>query len=58
MTIVIIGLKMLFLEPNANDPLNHDSAHVMRTDFEQFKKNVRTSLKGGSVGGESFPKLL
>jgi ubiquitin-conjugating enzyme E2 M len=58
MSIVLIGLKMLFLDPNSNDPLNHEAAGVMRVDIEQFKANVKKSLKGQSVSGESFPKLI
>ena len=56
--IVLIGLRMLFLEPNANDPLNHEAANVMRNDFTLFKNNVKKSLKGNSVDGQSFPKLI
>ena len=56
--IVIIGLKMLFLEPNSNDPLNHEAAAVMRNDFTLFKSNVKKSLKGQTVDGQSFPKLI
>ncbi len=57
-SIVLIGLKMLFLEPNANDPLNHEAANVMRADPTLFKNNVKRSLKGQSVDGQSFPKLI
>lgn len=56
--IVLIGLRMLFLEPNANDPLNHEAAAVMRTDFALFKNNVKKSLKGQTVDGQTFPKLI
>eukprot|EP00826_Nyctotherus_ovalis_P023568 TRINITY_DN1811_c0_g2_i2.p1 TRINITY_DN1811_c0_g2~~TRINITY_DN1811_c0_g2_i2.p1 ORF type:complete len:187 (-),score=52.90 TRINITY_DN1811_c0_g2_i2:4-564(-) len=56
--IVLIGLKMLFLEPNSNDPLNQEAASVMRNDFSLFKSNVKKSLKGQSVDGQSFPKLV
>ena len=56
--IVLIGLKMLFLEPNSNDPLNQEAASVMRNDLTLFKNNVKKSLKGQSVDGESFPRLV
>ncbi len=56
--IVLIGLKMLFLEPNANDPLNHEAANVMRSDPTLFRNNVKRSLKGQTVDGQSFPKLI
>ena len=58
MNIVLIGLKMLFLEPNPDDPLNLKAAEEMRDNFEQFKSNVKKSLKGQTVNGQSFPKLI
>ncbi len=57
-TTVLIGLRMLFLEPNPNDPLNQEAAAVMQTDPALFKNNVRKSLKGYSVDGHSFPRLV
>lgn len=56
--IVLIGLRVLFLDPNANDPLNKDAAYVMYNDLTLFKANVKKSLKGGNVDGQSFPKLI
>ena len=56
--VVLIGLKMLFLEPNSNDPLNQEAASVMRRDFTLFKNNVKKSLQGQPVDGQSFPKLI
>jgi len=48
----------LFYEPNDKDPLNKEAAEVMRTNEPEFRKNVQTSLAGGTVKGEKFPKLL
>jgi ubiquitin-conjugating enzyme E2 M len=55
---VVNGLIFLFLEPNPNDPLNHEAATVMRDNLDQFVANVKKSLKGNSVGGETYPKFL
>lgn len=55
---VIYGLLFLFLEPNAEDPLNADAAAVLRDDPRQFALNVRRSMQGGYVGGTHFPRCL
>ena len=33
---VMLGLIFLFIEPNPNDPLNHEAAEVMRTNKTKF----------------------
>ena len=33
---VILGLNFLFIEPNPNDPLNHEAAELQRDDFSGF----------------------
>ena len=33
---VVLCLIFLFIEPNPNDPLNHDAAAKMRTDPSAF----------------------
>ncbi|KAI3396588.1 hypothetical protein diail_12039 [Diaporthe ilicicola] len=55
---VIVGLQFLFLEPNASDPLNKDAAEDLRNNREGFKRNVRSSMAGGSVRGVSFDRVL
>mmetsp|Transcript_27867 Transcript_27867/g.88572 ORF Transcript_27867/g.88572 Transcript_27867/m.88572 type:complete len:179 (-) Transcript_27867:1178-1714(-) len=55
---VIYGLIHLFVEPNADDPLNHDAADLLRNDPRTFGSAVRRSLQGYSVNGEHFPKLV
>jgi len=47
---VIYGLQYLFLEPNPSDPLNKEAAEDLRRNIEAFKRNVRNSMRGGSVG--------
>ena len=55
---VIYGLIYLFYEPNPDDPLNHEAAEQYRSDLRQFEAYVQRSLKGYSVNGESFERLL
>ena len=55
---VVVGCLCLFVEPNPNDPLNHEAAAVLRQNKTQFERNVKTSLQGGTVDGKSYPKFL
>jgi len=55
---VMVGLQYLFLEPNADDPLNKEAAEDLRKDREVFLRNVKNSLKGGTVKGESYDRVL
>ncbi|CAD6574849.1 MAG: NEDD8-conjugating protein ubc12 [Tremellales sp. Tagirdzhanova-0007] len=55
---VMIGLQYLFLEPNPDDPLNKDAAEDLRRNREGFVQNVKTSMRGGSVKGETFDRVL
>ncbi|KAJ5153522.1 NEDD8 conjugating enzyme [Penicillium canariense] len=55
---VIVGMQFLFLEPNASDPLNKEAAEDLRTNRDGFKRNVRSSMAGGSVRGVSFERVL
>ncbi|POS69689.1 NEDD8-conjugating enzyme Ubc12 [Diaporthe helianthi] len=55
---VIVGLQFLFLEPNASDPLNKEAAEDLRGNREGFKRNVRSSMAGGSVRGTPFDRVL
>jgi ubiquitin-conjugating enzyme E2 M len=38
---VILGLIYLFIEPNANDPLNKEAATIMRDNPDSFARKVR-----------------
>ena len=51
---VVYGLQFLFLEPNADDPLNKAAAEVMMQNPTQFKRNVYSSMRGGYVDGVRF----
>lgn len=55
---VIFGLTFLFHNPNPDDPLNHDAAALMRDNRAAFERNVQRSLRGYSVEGQSFPRLV
>ena len=53
-----LPLQFLFLEPNASDPLNKEAAEDLRQNREGFKRNVRTSMSGGVVKGESYERVM
>ncbi|EMR64994.1 NEDD8-conjugating protein ubc12 [Eutypa lata] len=55
---VIVGLQFLFLEPNASDPLNKEAAEDLRQSRDNFRRNVRTSMSGGSIRGVSYDRVL
>jgi ubiquitin-conjugating enzyme E2 M len=55
---VVYGLLYLFLEPNPGDPLNHEAAEVLRNNRVEFGRLVARSLQGGSVAGQTFPRLV
>lgn len=55
---VIYGLIYLFYEPNPDDPLNQEAAELFRRDRRGFAQSVQRSLRGGSVNGTYFPRLL
>jgi len=54
---VMVGLQYLFLEPNADDPLNKEAAEDLRKDRDQFLSNVKSSLKGGYIKGVSYDRV-
>merc|ERR1719150_657520 len=41
---ILHGLMFLFLEPNPDDPLNHEAAKLMREDKTMFKRKVQNSV--------------
>jgi len=55
---VLFGMMTLFLEPNPDDPLNIEAADLMVKNLPKFKQNVYDSLRGKTVSGHQFPKLL
>ncbi|CEP64161.1 NEDD8-conjugating protein UBC12 LALA0_S10e03818g [Lachancea lanzarotensis] len=55
---VIIGLLMLLLEPNATDPLNKTAAESLRTSPSVFKDQVASSMRGGSLQGRRYDRIV
>ncbi|KAM5530741.1 hypothetical protein V8D89_015601 [Ganoderma adspersum] len=55
---VMVGLQYLFLEPNADDPLNKEAAEELKRNREQFLFNVKTSMRGGSIKGVQYNKVI
>lgn len=55
---VVNGVTFLFYEPNPDDPLNHDAARLFRENEPEFRQQVLRSLRGGTVQGERFPRLV
>jgi ubiquitin-conjugating enzyme E2 M len=55
---VMVGLQYLFLEPNADDPLNKEAAEELRLKREQFLQNIKVSMRGGSVKGRQYDNVL
>ncbi|KAI6248019.1 NEDD8-conjugating enzyme [Erysiphe necator] len=55
---VVVGLQFLFLEPNSSDPLNKEAAEDLRNHREIFKRNVRNSMAGGTIKGQTFDCVL
>ena len=55
---VIYGLIYLFYEPNADDPLNHEAADLFRKDIKSFERLVNRTLRGGTLDGVSFERLV
>ncbi|KAJ3223053.1 NEDD8-conjugating protein ubc12 [Clydaea vesicula] len=55
---VLVGLQYLFLEPNADDPLNKDAAEVLRKQRNVFESNVNKSMRGGTINGVVFENVF
>lgn len=54
---VMVGLQYLFLEPNADDPLNKEAAEELRKNREQFIYNVKASMRGGTIKGVQYDRV-
>jgi len=50
--------QFLFLEPNASDPLNKEAAEDLRTNRENFRRNVKRSMTGGNVKAVTYDWVL
>mmetsp|Transcript_38017 Transcript_38017/g.94291 ORF Transcript_38017/g.94291 Transcript_38017/m.94291 type:complete len:188 (+) Transcript_38017:213-776(+) len=54
----IYGLQHLFMDPNPDDPLNKDAAKDLTDTPRNFELNVRRSMQGGHVAGQSFSNVI
>ncbi|KDN44071.1 putative ubiquitin-conjugating enzyme E2 [Tilletiaria anomala UBC 951] len=55
---VMVGLQYLFLEPNADDPLNKEAAEDLRRDRKAFATNVKKTLAGDSFKGVTYDRVV
>lgn len=55
---VMVGLQYLFLEPNADDPLNKEAAQVLRSNRKVFEQNVVRSMRGGYIENVSYDSVV
>jgi len=55
---VMVGLQYLFLEPNADDPLNKEAAIEMSKNREQFLSNVKSSMRGNTIKGVQYANVI
>lgn len=55
---VFMGLNILFLEPNPNDPLNKDAANVLVKDKKQFARNVYNCMRGGYLDLVYYDRVI
>lgn len=55
---VLLGLNFLFLEPNPNDPLNKQAANVLVRSKPAFARNVRNSMRGQYVDGDTYDRVV
>jgi ubiquitin-conjugating enzyme E2 M len=46
---IAMGLLTILLDPNPDDPLNHEASKQLRDDPDQFERNVAQSLRGRAV---------
>mmetsp|Transcript_6326 Transcript_6326/g.19172 ORF Transcript_6326/g.19172 Transcript_6326/m.19172 type:complete len:242 (-) Transcript_6326:426-1151(-) len=55
---VILGIQLLFLEPNPEHPANPVAAKAFNDSPERFAAQVRRTLRGGFCFGLDFPTQL
>lgn len=57
---VVVGLLHLLQHIDAKDlekPLDADAAELMNKNFEEFRKVVQETIKGGKYGGRQFDNV-
>ncbi|KAF5352370.1 hypothetical protein D9756_005965 [Leucocoprinus leucothites] len=55
---VMVGLQYLFLEPNADDPLNKEAAEEMTKNRDRFAANVKNTMRGGHLGSQRYDNVM
>ncbi|PIA13164.1 hypothetical protein COEREDRAFT_83682 [Coemansia reversa NRRL 1564] len=55
---VIFGIRMLFQEPNPEDPLNKDAAKQMVNNPQEFARIVKSSMSGYRIGDVEYDNVL
>jgi len=55
---IVYGLQYLFLEPNAEDPLNKEAAEVLQSNRRVFEHNVTKAMRGAYIGEVYFDRCL
>lgn len=55
---VLLGLQLLFLEPNPKFSVNMSAAEQLIADPTQFAEKIQEILHGGSFFGISFPSCV
>ena len=58
LSAVVYGLLHLFLEPNADDPLNKEAAETLSSNRKLFEQNVNRSLRGGQIGAVYYERCV
>ncbi|KAL7711560.1 NEDD8 carrier protein [Entamoeba marina] len=54
---VVCGIFSLFIEPNADDPLNTEAGELMKRNYYEFYRMVRKTMNGGRYYGRDFPRM-
>ncbi|KAI8097755.1 E2 ubiquitin-conjugating enzyme [Halteromyces radiatus] len=54
---IMVGLQYLFLEPNADDPLNKEAAEDLRRNRQQFAEHVKKSMEGNTINGILYDRV-
>ena len=53
---IVYGLQFLFLDPNADDPLNKEAAVAFQENPRRFEADVQRAIMYGHViNGQAFP---
>ena len=58
LSAVVYGLLHLFLEPNADDPLNKEAAETLSSNKKLFEQNVNRSMRGGQIGSVYYERCI